>query len=183
MQKKSNTALYKGILVFALIALAIWTRFVPHPANFTALTAVALFGGALLPKRLSLVVPLAAMIVSDLLIGVHSLSFVVWGSFVLMTFIGSYALRQKQTPWRVVLASLAGSTLFYLVTNLAVWAEGRMYVMNLTGLMQSYINALPFYRNMMVGDLLYAGLLFGAYAAVRYGVHGGRNHKLVLTAN
>lgn len=182
MKKDQSFDKYKVVLVLALVALAIWTRFMPHPANFTALTAVALFGGALLPRRLSIVVPLAAMIISDLFIGMHSLSLVVWASFALVAVLGG-VLRNKQTPLRIALSSIAGSTLFFIITNFAVWAEGRMYVMNLAGLVQSYVNALPFYRNMLAGDLLYAGLLFGAYAAIVYGVKVMRNRReLVVNA-
>lgn len=169
MKKWLTDTNLKLILVFALVGLAIWSRLVPHPANFTALTAVALFGGAMLPRYWGVVIPLSAMIVSDLFIGLHSLSLVVWVSFMLMTFVGSY-LRARLNAVNVIFASLAGSSLFYIITNFAVWAEGRMYAMNFGGLIQSYVNAIPFYRNMLVGDLLYVGVLFGAYAAVTYGV-------------
>jgi hypothetical protein len=169
MKKWLTDTNLKFLLVFALVGLAIWSRFVPHPANFTALTAVALFGGAMLPRYWGVAIPLSAMIVSDLFIGLHSLSFVVWMSFMLMTFVGSY-LKTHLNAINVVFASLAGSTLFYIITNFAVWAEGRMYAMNFGGLLQSYVNAIPFYRNMLVGDLLYVGVLFGAYAAIAYGV-------------
>ncbi len=165
MKKYFTNANLKYLLVIVLVGVAIWSRIVPHPANFTALTAVALFGGAMLPRYWGVAVPLGAMIVSDLFIGIHTLSFVVWASFALMTFLGIY-LKTRLNTINVVLASLTGSTIFYVVTNFAVWAEGRMYAMNFGGLMQSYINAIPFYRNMIVGDLVYAALLFGVYALI-----------------
>lgn len=169
MKKWFNDTNVTFLLVVVLVGLGIWSRFVPHPANFTALTAVALFGGAMLPKRWSVVVPVLAMIVSDLFIGVSSISFVVWFSFALVALGGRY-LKTRLRAMHVVVASLAGSTIFYLVTNFAVWTEGRMYAMNLEGLIQCYVNAVPFFRNMLVGDLIYSGLLFGLYAFVVYGV-------------
>lgn len=169
------------IIAMLLVMLAIWSRFVPHPANFTALTAVALFGGAVLPRKLSLLVPLSAMIISDLVIGLHSLSLVVWLSFVAVIFVGQ-VLSTKLSATRVALASLTGSSLFFVVTNFAVWAEGRMYAMSLEGLAQCYANALPFFRNMLVGDMVYVVMLFGAYALAVQAAGIVRRHKKVFLA-
>lgn len=35
-------------------------------------------------------------------------------------------------------------------------------------LVACYIAGLPFFRNMLIGDLFYAGLMFGSYAVIRY---------------
>lgn len=169
-------------IVVALVALAAWSRFVPHPANFTALTAVALLGGTILPKRWGVIVPVAAMVLSDIFIGVSSLSFVVWSSFALVALLGIY-LKSRLSAMNVVVASLAGSTLFYLITNFAVWAEGRMYSLDFSGLVHCYVNALPFYRNMLAGDLVYSGVLFGAYALVVYGVKSARQRAAAISAH
>lgn len=155
------------VVVILLIIVGVWSRFVPHPANFTALTAIALLSGAVLPRRISVIVPLLAMMVSDLFIGIHSLSVVVWLSFACATLIGWWVAR-KLTVSRVVFASIASSTLFFIITNFAVWVEGRMYMLRIDGLVQCYVNALPFYRTMLLGDLLYTGIVFGLYALVVY---------------
>lgn len=150
-------------IALALIVLAVWSRFVPHPANMTALTAVSLFGAAVLPRKVALVVPLGAIIVSDLMIGMHSLVWATWGSFALIAWLGYY-LRTRLKPVSIMLASIAGSVLFYIVTNFAVWMQGQMYAMTWQGLIQCYYNALPFFRNMLAGDLIYSAVLFGLYA-------------------
>jgi hypothetical protein len=168
-------------IVLALVALAAWSRFVPHPANFTALTAVALLSGAILPKRWSVIVPVAAMVLSDIFIGVSSLSVVVWSSFALVALLGSY-LKSRLRISNVIVASLVGSTFFYLITNFAVWAEGRMYSLDFSGLIHCYVNALPFYRNMLAGDLVYSGVLFGAYALIVYGMKSVRRRAVVVPA-
>ncbi|NCU30420.1 hypothetical protein EOL73_01425 [Candidatus Saccharibacteria bacterium] len=167
MSNKRADKILKIAIVLALIGLAVWSRFVPHPANFTALTAVALFGGAMLPRQWAFIVPIGAMILSDLFIGFHSLSIVVWLSFALAVLIGRKLYNQR-TVMRIAGASLMSSTAFFIITNFAVWAEGRMYGGSLDQLVLSYVNAIPFYRNMIVGDLLYTGVLFGAYALVTY---------------
>lgn len=164
--KKLDTANWVRVaIVLLLIALGIWSRFAPHPANFTALTAVALFGGAMLPRYYGLLVPVGAMVISDMFIGMHSLSVVVWISFALVALLGQL-LSKRFGVKRVVVASVVSSTMFFIITNFAVWAEGRLYAHTFADLVQCYINALPFYRTMLLGDLLYSGAIFGVYAVV-----------------
>jgi hypothetical protein len=69
-------------------------------------------------------------------------------------------------PARIVTASLASSTFFFLTTNFAVWASGTWYPKTLDGLMWAYTLGLPFFRNMMIGDLFFRGVVFGAWATV-----------------
>jgi hypothetical protein len=59
---------------------------------------------------------------------------------------------------------LAGSTLFFLVTNFACWAGYGLYPHTLEGVVQSYVAALPFYRWTLLGDACYATVLFGGLA-------------------
>lgn len=164
----SSDTLVRGVLVVLLIVFAITGRLMPHPDNVAPIAAVALLGGALLPRRWALTLPVAAMVVSDLFIGLHSLILFTWGSFALIA-LGSHLWLKRIRPAGVVVASLAASTFFYVVTNFAVWAFGDMYAHSWAGLMQCYVNALPFFRNTLVGDLVFTVTLFGAYAlAWRY---------------
>lgn len=150
-----------GILVL-LIAFAAAARFWPHPANFAPVAAVALFSGVYLGKRASIVVPVIAMVISDYFLGMHNLVFFTWGSMALVGVIGWW-VREKKQPGRIVLGALAGSALFFFITNGAVWAigEGTTYAHNLTGLTEAYVAGLPFLRNTLAGDLVYVGALFG----------------------
>jgi hypothetical protein len=68
-------------LILGLILLAVVGRLIPHPDNFTPIMAVALFAGATLSPRIAYVVPLAALVVSDLLLGfpLDSMALVVYG--------------------------------------------------------------------------------------------------------
>ncbi len=156
---------YNVIIALLLVAFAVVSRLAPHPANVAPLAAVALFGGALLPRKLAVIVPLAAMVLSDLVLGMHSLVFLTWGSFTVVAFASSYRFGDV-TVKKVVVSTIGASVFFYLVTNFGVWAEGRMYAVTLEGLMQCYYNALPFFRNTLIGDMAYSGLLFGAYAVI-----------------
>lgn len=164
---KLNTQIEPAhILVVVLVIFAVLSRWLPHPANFTPIAGIAIFGGSLLPKRWALVLPLIAMIISDLIIGLHPLFMYTWGSFVLMAWV-SHRYLKNPTTFKVVGASLGASILFYVVTNFAVWAEGLLYPRTWAGLLNSYYMALPFFRNTLLGDLFYSSALFGAFALVK----------------
>ena len=154
----------KIIIPLLLIILGILTRFLPHSANFTAIGAIALFGGLYLPRRYAVIIPLTAMFISDIFIGFYSwqIMFSVYTSFVLLGLIG--LLVRKNKKFHTVLGgTLLGSILFFLITNAAVWAFGTMYSPDFSGLMQSYIMAIPFFRNSLAGDLFYVGVLVGGF--------------------
>jgi hypothetical protein len=151
----------------AAIALAIVAaaacRILPHPWNFTPVAAMALFGGAYLPNRvLSLLFPLFALFLSDLVLGFSSDFAAVYGSFALVGCIG-WLLRARRTPLRVAGAALASSVLFFAVTNFGVWVLGSMYPHTSSGLLTCYTAAIPFFRNTVLGDLFYTAVLFGGF--------------------
>lgn len=156
-------------MVYILILIGAILRFLPHPPNFAPIAAMAIFGGTYLNKKLAFVVPIAAMIASDYFIGFDSLESraVVYSCFLLSGLIGLY-IRNHKTPASVIGGTLLSSVLFYLVTNLVFLYPPTMYTHDLTGQIQSYINALPFFRNTLAGDLFYVGILFGVYELMSY---------------
>jgi hypothetical protein len=154
------------LLALALIALAVSARLLPHPANFAPVAAVAIFGGAVLPRKLAVWVPLVAMIASDLFIGFYAMMPVTWGCYVLIALASSQWLRKPSLP-RGVALTLGSSLFFFVVTNFAVWLTSGMYAYSWAGLMQCYNVALPFFRNTVASDALYAAALFGVFAFVR----------------
>ena len=150
-----------------IILFAVTLRLVPHPPNFAPIAAMALFGGAYLNRRYALVVPIAALLLSDLVIGFYSplVMVSVYGSFVLTGLMGLW-LKKRKSAGNVVLTAMGASILFFLVTNFAVWAAGS-YARDLSGLAQSYLMGLPFFRNTLLGDLFYTGVFFGGYELVK----------------
>lgn len=152
--------------LFSVIAAAVLLRLVPHVPNVAPIGAMALFGGAQLPKKHALTLPIGAMLVSDIFLGFHNTMVWVYASFILTVLIGML-LRSRVSAGNVILASLASSVLFYLITNFGVWLFGSMYPKTLSGLMQSYIMGLPFFRNTLLGDLFYNGVFFGGYALLK----------------
>lgn len=158
----------KIIIALALVAFGVLSRYLPHPPNFAPIAAIGLFAGAYLPRRWALVLPLAAMIVSDVFIGFHGLILWTWGSFMAIGLFSTLVLKKNVNITTVLASSLGASVLFYLVTNFGVWMEGMLYPPTLAGLTSSYVNGLPFFRNTLIGDLFYVTIFFGAYEFAMY---------------
>lgn len=166
---KKYSSLLEWFLPILLIIFGFAARLLPHAPNFAPIGAIALFGGMYLPRKLSIIAPLAAMLASDAIIGFYSWQIMmsVYTSFALMGFIGFWVREHKRFS-NLIGGTLLGSTLFFLVTNGAVWAFGTMYPPTFSGLIQSYIMAIPFFRNTVLGDLFYVGVLVGSYEVIRY---------------
>lgn len=156
------------MLAILLIILGVVLRLLPHAANFTPIAAIALFGGVYLKRKYALILPLAAIVISDIAIGFDSLQsrLTVYGSFIIIGVIG-LAIRKRKRVTTVIAGSVGGSLVFFLVTNFVFFYEPTMYPHTLAGVVSSYYNAIPFFRNTLLGDLFYTGLLFGSYELVR----------------
>ncbi len=159
-------------VIISIILAGAFTRLLPHPPNFTPIGAIALFGGAnLYPKLLAFLIPLLALFVSDLALqllfgyGFHSQMMVVYGSFVLVTCLGFW-LRKNKKPHRIVLAVLSSSILFFLTTNFGVWLLDSLYPTSFEGFVACYVAAIPFFRNMLLGDMIYSLSMFGLWALI-----------------
>lgn len=157
-------------MAYLFILLGAVLRVVPHMANFAPIGAIALFGGVYLEdKKMALIVPMVAMVISDVFIGFDSIQsrLVVYGSFMLIGLIG-LLIRNHKNIFTVVGGSILGSTTFYLVTNLVFFYPEKMYQHTWSGQIASYTNALPFFKPTLMGDLFYVGILFGSYELVKY---------------
>ena len=151
----------------AVIVLAALSRIIPHPPNFAPIAAIALFGGAVFTdRRLAYGVPIAAMLLSDLLLGFHQQMLLVYACFAAIVWLGTRMGQGRGAP-QVLAATLGGSVLFFVVTNLGVWALDGLYPLTGQGLAACFVAAVPFFQNSLAANLLYAGLLFGGYALVQ----------------
>ena len=154
----------EAAIAVLLVLIGVGSRLLPHPPNFTPITAIALFAGFYLSKRTAFVLPIAAMLISDIFIGYYqfSLMAVVYGSFLLCVFLGFWLKKNKK--WYTIGGSaLLGAVLFFLITNFAVWAFTPWYAKTFAGLIQSYFMALPFFKNTLLGNLFYVSVFFGIY--------------------
>jgi hypothetical protein len=162
------------VLVSIIIAVAITSRLLPHPPNFGPIGALALFSGACFAsKRMAFFVPLAAMLLSDLMIslmsgdlslGLHGLIPIVYGTFALSVCLGFWLRRRRRRIMPIAAGVLASSILFFVLTNFGVWALGSWYLKTWEGLVACYVAAIPFFHNTLLGDAAYAVVLFGGLA-------------------
>jgi len=158
-------------LVAFLIAFNVTARLLPHVPGIWPLAASALFAGRVLRlPALALIVPLAAILLSDLGLSGDDwrITAVVCAAATLPALAGMLARR-----WRgalpVVAAMLSCSLIFFLSTNFAVWAFGTLYPHTLQGLTTCFIAALPFLDHTVLGDLFWTAALFGGAWLVQHG--------------
>lgn len=169
--KKStqNTAL------ISLIFIAIATRIIPHAPNFTAVGAVALFGGAMFKNNWkALVIPVLALFLSDLIINnvlyasfYHSFILLtpgfafIYGGFLISVLIGRYMINGFKIA-NMAAAGVISTIAFYLVTNFGAWLANPIYTKDITGLMASYAAGIPFLGSQLAATFIYGAVLFGA---------------------
>jgi len=166
-------------IAFGLTLLSALGRLVPHAPNVTPLGGSCLFAGSRISGLWAYLLPLAVMIATDPIVG-HAggaTGGYTWGSpviyacFMINVWIGRRMLGNsgKVTPVRVGTAAFICSAQFFVLTNLALWVTAAMrhdpiYSADLSGLLNCYTLALPFWGRTLAGDLLYSGALFGLYA-------------------
>ncbi|MEO8796217.1 MAG: DUF6580 family putative transport protein [Daejeonella sp.] len=159
---KSTRFLVLTILVIVAALTRAIPLLIPHMWNFTAVGALAIFSGAQFRnKSFAFIIPLAAMAISDLFIG-NGFSMIVYSAFIVMVVCG-YLIRNKVNAGNVVLSSVAGALVFFLITNFAFFYSPVLYPHNFAGIIASYVAALPFLNNMLAANLVYGSLLFGSF--------------------
>lgn len=157
---KLSSKAYLGIVFLAALS-----RLVPHPPNFTVIGSLALFGGACFEEGLmAYLVPLAAMLLSDAVIGFHSGMPVVYACFLLTTALGR-RMQGSRRIGQVAQMSFLSALMFYVITNFGVWAGSGMYPHTAQGLLACYVAAIPFFGNTLAGTMLHSAVLFGAAEA------------------
>jgi hypothetical protein len=168
-QNKKSLAIISGVILLAAL-----TRLIPHYPNFTAIGAVAILGGATLKdKWLAILVPLAALWVSDLILMntiyasyTEGFSFMytgflwVYGAFVVNALMGRYMMKLKS--WKsMAFTGVSAAIVFFLITNLGTWITDPMYTKDFSGLMTSYAMGLPFLGAQIAGNLFYGAIMAG----------------------
>lgn len=164
------------LVLSGFIVIAALSRIIPHPYNFAPLGAMSLFGAAYFSDiKFSFLVPLLAFFVSDLL--VNNLLFAgfyegfvlftpgfywMYGSIALIVLAGTVILK-KVNMKNVIAGSLSASMIFFLVTNFGSWVGNPIYPAGIEGLLMSYSAGIPFFHYTVLGDLVYSGVMFGAF--------------------
>ena len=159
------------IVVLSVILVAALLRLLPHWPNFTPIAAMALFAGTYFDrKQFAFAIPIAAMFISDLVIGLHANMPAVYLSFAITVLIGM-VIRKKVNVGSVVLASFSSAVIFFLITNFSAWIASPFYPQTAAGLTECYIAGLMFFRDTASGLSFFMNDLLGTtfFSAVFYG--------------
>ena len=149
----------KQLILISFIVIAAIIRLFPHMPNVTPITAMALFSGVYFTnKKYAFIVPVLAMLISDIFIGFSTISIFVYLAFILVGIIG---IKSKKISITTVLIS---SISFFIITNFGVWLIG--YPKTFAGLVECYTLAIPFFRNSLIGDFFFAAVMYFSYGFV-----------------
>jgi hypothetical protein len=176
----ASTGRARYFVLTAIIAALAAARLLPHPANCSAVGAIALFGGAMFSRwRSAIAIPLAAMVLSDLALGLHATMPAVYSCFAINVWLGRWLqTRRRFVP--IALATVAGSVQFFVITNFACWILS--YPHTLEGFGACYAAAIPFFRHTLAGDAVFSALLFGGFALMEAAVPVLREQGQALAA-
>ena len=141
------------IALAIFIALSV-SRFIPHPPNFTSLVALsfyipAIFGIRYLPMLI------ISFVITDLIIGFHSVILFTWGSVILIGLMSKFFI--KNTINRIT-GALIGACLFFIITNFGIWSLGS-YGYSFEGLIKCYTLAIPFFGNTLISTLIFSAMI------------------------
>ncbi len=167
-----------ALILFAAFFRVFRLEFLPGLPNFSPVMAIALCGALVLPGTLAMVVPLIALVASDILLNLHfGLAPLSWAELLRYACYGlgvsaGLMLRRTGAGAPAIFGTVvANAIVFYLVTNTAAWFGNPAYVQTAVGWLQSLTVGLPgfpptwvFFRNSLAGDLVFTSVFLGAMA-------------------
>ena len=167
---RNNYYVIIGITVLLVIA-----RLLPHPPNFTPILGMAVFSGAIISTRfIAYLVPLLAMLLSDLYLGFHAGMPIIYFSLAVCVLIGTF-IESRVSVLNSFLSISFGVLVFFLITNFVVWYGSGMYEFSISGLMTCYFMGLPFVQNTFISSILYGMGAFLIYDLINKSMIFGNN--------
>ena len=155
----------KTIGLLLIITLASLSRFLPHPPNMTPIIGISILSVASFNHRLlQFGVPLCIMLLTDMVIGFHSLMPIVYIAM-MVAGVGGVLLKKEQSFPNMIGASILGAIIFFIITNLGVWMISDLYPKTLTGLSTCFAMAIPFFHNTLIGTV---GVMMGLYGLEKF---------------
>jgi len=157
------------IYIIALLAIG---RLIPHPPNFTPILAAAIVAPYFVKNNyFAILIPLIAMFISDVFIGLYSGLFWVYGAIAFSTLLSSLSKNTHKKYRHLAIMAVSSSVVFFIVTNFGSWLfcpcnptmiDGQMmwdfYPKTFEGLILNYTLALPFFQNTLLGTIFYTSL-------------------------
>lgn len=171
-QNRSVLAAF-GLLILAASLYRVWPD---RPFGFAPQWAMAVFAGAIIKnKKLAFLLPVFSIFISDT---IYQLMFQngtsqIWGfyegqwsNYLLFASLTVFGLMIRKINWiKIMAASLAAPSAYFLISNFLVWIGGGGY--HRATLMESYMDGIPFYQMSLLATLVFSGVLFGSYFLMR----------------
>ena len=156
------------LVIYVLIIFTVISRLLPHTFNFTSVGALSLFAGAFLPMRYAWSVPVFCLVVSDAVTGFYHplVMLFVYLGFLTNTFVGQYFLQYKRNVLRITTSGLVAAFIFYIISNFGMWISELGYPLTINGIIECYINGLPYLKITIAANILYSYFLFGTYQLI-----------------
>jgi hypothetical protein len=167
------------MVAYLVLLFAVFSRFLPHIFNTTAIGFTAVGGGLLYfgarRSRWQTIIAVLALMGADYYLTVFAYGYafhasaylVTWLWYAAICLLGHQMLSGRPSALRVAGGVMASATSFFILSNFAVWMGSVMYPHTAAGLSACYVAAIPFYANDFISTALTAGALFGLPALAR----------------
>jgi uncharacterized membrane protein YhhN len=177
---KFNKHIILSLLMLVVVS-AVY-RIIPNrPFGFAPQIAMALFGGAFFVKnkQWAFALPILSMFISDLFYQVLYLNHLTeiqgfysgqWKNYLLIASLAVFGFMISEMKiGKVILASLAAPTTYFLLSNSMVWMGNGGYQRPKTfsGFIQCLADGVPFYQNSILGTIVFSAILFGGYSLLK----------------
>ncbi len=148
---------------YVFLTLAALLRLIPHPWNITPIASIGLFAGTWCDRRIAWLIPLIPLLIGDLISGLYNplIMIFVYTGIALSAVVGRLFLANKRNISRFAGAISVNALIFYLMSNFPVWWV--YYPRSIAGLVECYVNAIPYLGYSLLGDSLFVTLIFGTH--------------------
>ena len=152
---KNNNLIYICLILFSGLS-----RLVPHPWNLTPILAACLFSGyKIKPIGLAIFIPIFAVFISDILLGIYNGISWVYISYIFIIGIGLFLSKFNSIQSKII-STISGTLIFFLISNFGVWISVELYPKSIDGLISCYLAGIPFYKNTLIGTVFYSSVFF-----------------------
>jgi hypothetical protein len=149
--------LFITLLIVAVLERTVWDL----GPNIELVTTAIVLSSLYLNNKYTFWLTLIIMAVTDRLLGNTNIFVFTWSGFLIPALLFGFLANLKKGKILISALSGMGANLFFFVwTNFGVWALDfwGMYSKDLQGLIQCYLNALPFLKNQLISSIIFIPL-------------------------
>ncbi len=176
----NNKTILIPVLISLYILLIAGIKLMPHPDNFTPILGLAIFGGAMfIRKKIFLYITILSLFISDFIFNnyIHPeyfanrsniiivADYMIWVylSIFIIIIAASYILK-KFSYLKLFFTAIGGALIFFLITNFGSWMSSpELYSRDFSGLINSYVAGIPFFRSTLISNIIFSFIVFGIY--------------------